>query len=136
MITDLSWTRGRYSTLLELRSYVSQQIPKKEGNKGGGGNKKVVENIILVKNEYQIPIRHAKNTPMPWVLQWKHPWCSPTPTDIVLLCFRGQVLCFSYFTSFLRASKGPFACVNCPFYLPGIFSIRTQNTPFTYAKSR
>ena len=95
-----------------------------------------MENIILVKNEYEIQNRHAKNTPMVWVLHWKHPWWSPTPTRSVLLYFRGLVLCFRYFTSFLRAQKGPFACVNCPFYLPGMFSLRTQNAPFTYAKSR
>ena len=62
-----------------------------------------MENIILVKNEYEIQIRHAKDTPMPRVLRWKHPWWSPTPTRSVLLCFRGLALCFRYFTSFLRA---------------------------------
>ena len=47
-----------------------------------------MENIILVKNEHEIQIRHAKNTPMAWVLRWKHPWWYPTPTRSVLLCFR------------------------------------------------
>ena len=59
--------------------------------------------IILVKNEYEIQIRHAKNAPMAWILRWKHPWWSPTPTRSVLLCFRGLVLCFWYFTSFVCA---------------------------------
>ena len=62
-----------------------------------------MENIILVKNEYEIQIRHAKNTPYAWVLRWKHPWWSHTPTRSVLLCSSGLVLCFRYFTSFLRA---------------------------------
>ena len=62
-----------------------------------------MENIIFVKNEYEIQIRLAKNTRMAWVPRWKHPWWSPTPTRSVLLCFRDLVLCFGYFTSFLRA---------------------------------
>ena len=62
-----------------------------------------MENIILVKNAYEIQIRHAKNTPMAWVLRWENTWWSPTPTRSVLLCFRGLGLCFRYFTSFLRA---------------------------------
>ena len=66
-------------------------------------NEEVVEDIILVKNEYEIQIQHAKSTPMAWVLHWKHPWWSPTPTRSVLLCFRGLVQCFRYFTLFLRA---------------------------------
>ena len=60
-------------------------------------------NIILDENEYEIQIRYAKNTPYAWVLLWKHPRWSPTPTRSSLLCFRGLVLCFRYFTSFLRA---------------------------------
>ena len=68
-----------------------------------GKNQEVVENIILVKNEYEIQIRHAKKTPMVWVLHCKHPWWSLTPTRNVFLWFRGLVLCFGYFTSFLRA---------------------------------
>ena len=32
--------------------------------------------------------------------------------------------------------KKPFACVNCPFYLPGFFPLGTQNTPFTNPRSR
>ena len=64
----------------------------------------MVENIVLVKNEYEIQIGHAKfkNTPYASVLRWKHPWWSPTPTCSGLLCFRGLGLCFRYFTSFLR----------------------------------
>ena len=62
-----------------------------------------MENIILVKNEYEIQIRHARDTPMVWALHWKHLWWSPPPIRSVLLCFRGLVLCFRYFISFLRA---------------------------------
>ena len=56
----------------------------------------MVKNIILVTNEYEIQIRHAKNTPMAWVLRWKVPRWSPTPTRSVILYFRGVVLCFRY----------------------------------------
>ena len=89
-----------------------------------------MENISLVWNEYEIQIRHAKNTPMAWVFHWKHPWWSPTPTRSVLLCFRGLVLCFRYFTSLLRAQKGPFACVTCPFLLTRYFFTRDAKYPF------
>ena len=60
-----------------------------------------MENIILVKNEYEIQIRHAKNIPMAWLLE--APVVVAYPYRSVLLCFRGLVLCFRYFTSFLRA---------------------------------
>ena len=68
-----------------------------------GENEEGVEYIILVKNEYEIEIRHAKNTPMAWVVHWETLWWSPTPSRSVLLCSRGLVLCFRYFSSFLRA---------------------------------
>ena len=61
------------------------------------------KNVILVKNEYEIQIRHAKNTRIFHVLCWKHPRWSPMPTRSVLLYFRGPVLCFMDFTWFLRA---------------------------------
>ena len=93
-----------------------------------------MENIILVKNEYEIQIRHAKNTPMAGDLRWKHRWWSPTPNHSVLLSFRGLVLCLRYFTSFLRAQKGLFARVNCPFLLTWYFSTRDAKYPFYLRK--
>ena len=63
-----------------------------------GRTEEVVKNIILVKNEYEIHIRHAKNTPMFHVLCWKHPQWSPTPTHSALLYLRGPVVCFGDFT--------------------------------------
>ena len=45
----------------------------------------MVNNIILVKKEYEIQIQHAKNTPMLHVLWWEHAQWSPTPTRSILL---------------------------------------------------
>ena len=62
-----------------------------------------MENIILVKKEYEIRIRHAKNTPMAWFYVGTTRG-GPLSLPMVSSCaFPGLVLCFRYFTSFLRA---------------------------------
>ena len=78
-------------------------VDSKSKTQKWGKNEEVLKSIVLVKNKYEIQIRHAKNTPMFHVLCWKTPQQSPTPTRRVLLYFRGLLLCFKDFSWFLRA---------------------------------
>ena len=89
-----------------------------------------MENIILVKNEYEIPMRHAKNTPMAWVLRCKHPWWSPTPTRMLLRL--GTMLQVFYFV--FACVKRSFCVRKLPFLLTRYFFTQDAKYPFYLRK--